>query len=107
VAGGVGWRDTIELVDLAPHTGRLTWTVAGAGAGSGPLFPDQLNQGATGDVVFPVAVHPVPGPLTYHLTVTAHETCGTDPTKVIDVTNTVPVTVKVLKDPVNPPVSDG
>ncbi len=100
LAGGAASRYSISLTDLAPDPGHFTWQVNGAGTDTGPVAAGPFGLGGTADVDFPLPLHVVPGEYEFVLTVSAVETCGTDPTKALTGTTSRPVRVKVKKDPV-------
>jgi hypothetical protein len=102
-SGGAGHRYGIDLANLAPDAGRFTWHVTGFAEESGSVAPTAFGLGGTADVVFPLPLHVVPGIYDFVLTVTATETCGTDPHQVLTATAARPVQVKVKKDPIIPP----
>jgi hypothetical protein len=100
LAGGAANRYSINMTDLLPDAGHFTWDVTGAGTSAGQVTPGPFAVSGTADVDFPLPLHVDPGEYEFVLTVTAAETCGTDPAKTLTGTASLPVRVKVDKDPI-------
>lgn len=100
LAGGTGFRYDIALTDIDPDPGAFTWQVTGAGTDTGPVTAGPFGLGGTADVLFPLPLHVAPGEYDFVLTVTATETCSTDPAQTLHASTTQPVRVRVKKDPV-------
>lgn len=99
LGGGAGSRYDVELTDIAPDPGRFTWQVSGTGTDTGTVAAGPFGLAGTADVQFPLPLHVAPGDYDFVLTVTAVETCGTDPTQRLTATARLPVRVRVKKDP--------
>ncbi len=100
LAGGAANRYSINMTDLLPDAGRFTWNVTGAGTSAGQVAPGPFGISGTADVDFPLPLHVDPGDYEFLLTVNATETCGTDPAKTLTGTASLPVRVKVDKNPI-------
>ena len=59
-----------------------------------------FGLGGTADVLFPLPLHVAPGEYAFVLTITAVETCATDPTQTLNASASRPVRVRVKKDPI-------
>lgn len=100
LAGGAANRYSINVTDLLPDAGHFTWNVTGPGTSAGQITPGPFGLSGTADVDFPLPLHVNPGEYDFTLTVSATETCGTDPAKTLTGTASLPVRVKVDKDPI-------
>jgi len=100
LAGGAGSRYDVELTDIAPDPGRFIWQVTGAGTEGGSVAAGPFGLGGTADVLFPLPLHVAPGEYAFVLTITAVETCATDPTQTLNASASRPVRVRVKKDPI-------
>lgn len=103
LAGGAGQGYQFQLIDLAPDAGAFTWSVTGTGTDAGPIDDAPFTQAGSFDVDFPLSLHVAPGTYSFQLTVSATETCGTDPSKTLHATASRPVKVTAKPNPKTPP----
>jgi hypothetical protein len=99
LAGGAGQGYQFHLIDLTPDAGAFTWSVTGTGTDAGPIDDPPFTQIGSIDVNFPLSLHVAAGTYLFQLTVSATETCGTDPSKTLHATASRPVKVNVKPNP--------
>ena len=95
------------LQNLAPDPGAFTWVLVGATTTQGTIEAGPLTQAGPIPVVIRLPKPVLPQSYEFTLTVTATETCGTDPTKTLTAEWSAPVTVTVKPSKLPPPVKAG
>lgn len=103
LAGGAGQGYTFTLHDLAPDAGKFSWQASGAGSDRGAIEVEPFEQAGSFGVVFPLPLDVKPGKYPFTLAVHASETCGTNPSKTLSGSASIPVLVEVVKNPKTPP----
>jgi hypothetical protein len=83
LAGNVRSDYSFQMVNLAPDRDKFTWHVSGAAGTRSGAIDSVLGLGGKFTADFPLPLHAGPGKYPFTLTVSAAETCGTDPTKTL------------------------
>jgi hypothetical protein len=89
----------VVLDDIYPDADGLTWQAGGLGlVGTGSVSANVITQTGSFLVEFPLPPNLQPGKYPYSLTVSAHETCGTDSTASLTGSGTLTVTLEIPKN---------
>ncbi len=89
----------VMLDNIYPDSDGLTWQAAGLGlVATGSVSANVVTQTGSFLVEFPLPSNLQPGKYSYSLTVSAHETCGSDPTASLTGSATFAVTLEIAKN---------
>jgi hypothetical protein len=94
LAGNVRRDYSFTLNNLAPDADKFTWHVSGGSGTRSGSIESTLGLGGTFTVDFPLPLHAV-GKFGFTLTVTATETCGTNPNKTLSASTSMAVVFEI------------
>jgi hypothetical protein len=99
MAGGTVQQYEFSLTNLVPDPTGLVWTTSGTGTGQGDIPHGGLDQSGSFNADFSLPLKVAPGNHPSTLTVSATETCGTDPGKKLGASSSLGVLLEVIKNP--------